>query len=130
MAVIILPLLFIGVFKEADPKVDENVTNSTFQEAEEFEVGDFCYLTDNCFGFVDYDDLRNVMDIIKADDKRGMQEMIVNKKATTLASGKRVKIIKIRTDFIQVIDVDASELQVWVPSSMLTHEDVYGLYEK
>lgn len=128
LVVIILPLLFFVPSTDSDKQPDENVMDSTSQKTEKFEVGEFCYLTDNCFGFVDFDDLGKVIDILKADDKTGMMEMVASKKATTLAAGKRVKIVKIKCDYIQVRDVDASELLIWVPSSMLTHEDIYDMY--
>ena len=127
LAVIVLSL-FVPDLSDSDKKSNENVTDSS-QKTETFEVGEFGYLTDYCFGFVNYDDLGKVMDIVKADDKRDMQEMVASKKATILAPGKQVKIIKIKIDIAQVRDVDASELLVWVPLSMLTHEDIYGLYE-
>lgn len=86
------------------------------------------YLTDNCVGVVDKDDWGQVMDFVKADDMTGIQNLVIAGKATTFAAGKQVKIIKIGFEFVQVRDIDASELLVWVPINMLTHEDVYGSY--
>lgn len=102
--------------------------DSPSQPTQDFKPGEMAYLTDNCVGIVDKDDWGQVMDFVKADDMTGIQNLVIAGKATTFAAGKQVKIIKIGFEFVQVRDVDASELLVWVPTNMLTHEDVYGIY--
>lgn len=97
-----------------------NTNNKSSSVTETFEAGEFAYLTDNCIGVVDTDDMSIIMDFLRANDMTGIQQMV--------AAGKQVKVIKIGFEYIQVRDVDASEMLVWLPKNMLTHEDVYGIY--
>lgn len=105
-----------------------NTNNKSTSGTETFVAGEFAYLTDNCIGVVDTDDMSIIMDFLRANDMTGIQQMVAVGKATTFAAGKQVKVIKIGFEYIQVRDVDASEMLVWIPKNMLTHEDVYGIY--
>lgn len=104
----------------------ETVEEST--TAEKFVAGELGYLTDNCIGVVDTDDMSTIMKFLKANDMMGVQQMVASGKATTFAAGKQVKVIKVGFEYIQVRDTGASEMLVWVPKNMLTHEDIYGVY--
>ena len=117
-------IIFMGLANSCSTDNSNNRTNN----AENFVVGELVYLTDNCIGVVDTDDMSSVMDFLRANDMIGIQQMVAAKKATIFAAGKQVKVIKIGFEYIQVRDVDATEMLVWIPKNMLTHEDVYGIY--
>ena len=104
-------------------------TSEPTKETEKFKPGEIGYLTDNCIGVVNYDDMTKVMEFLNADDMTGIKQMVAAGQATTFASGKRVKVIKSKWGNLQVRDIDATERLVWIPKGMLTHEDVWGIYK-
>lgn len=104
-------------------------TSDSVKETETFKPGEFGYLTDKCIGVVDLGDMGKVMDFLKADDKTGLMQMGAAGKITSFASGKRVKVVKVKFEHIQVRDIDGTERLVWIPKGMLTHEDVWGIYK-
>lgn len=106
---------------------EEKEVNETNVSTETFNVGEFAYLIDNCVGVVDTDDWSTVLAFVKANDMRGIQDLVVQGKAVTFAGGKQVKVIENGFEFVQVRDVGATESLVWVPRNMLTHEDVWGV---
>lgn len=122
---VLVMVLFVTIMPSCS---SSNSNSETTNEAEKFEVGELGYLTDNCIGVVDTDDMDQVMTFLKADDMIGIRNLVSSGKATTFAAGKQVKVIEIGFEYIQVRDINASEMLVWVPKNMLTRKDLYGIY--
>lgn len=132
--VLVILALTMGISISCDSSKFQNDTTSKEEtveqnkKSEKFVAGELGYLTDNCIGVVDKEDMSDVMKFLKANDMTGIQQMVAAGKATTFAAGKQVKVIDVGFDYIQVRDVNSTEMLVWIPKNMLTHEDIWGVY--
>ncbi len=106
-----------------------NSSKSQKESKETFTVGDYAFFKDNCVGVVDKDDWDDVLKLVKADDMSSLSILVATGKATTFAAGKQIKVIKTGYDLTQIKDIFASDLLYFVPTNMLTHEDVYGIFQ-
>lgn len=105
-------------------------SSSKDENKESFKVGENAYFKDNCVGVADKGDWDEVLKYVKADDMIGISKLVSEGKAITFAAGKQVKVIETGFEFTQIRDLFASEALVYVPTNMLTHEDIYGVYQK